>query len=139
MMERALKERIIGAAVLVLFVVLVVPIFLDGPPGENDIVSETVLLPGQESQKTQTVVLERNRTEPVPAASAKPEPIVTPPAQAPAKSGDTEGRARAESAGRRGEESRTCAGDEAARVKARARGPQGTCGIDDRHVGRPAR
>jgi DedD protein len=82
MMERALKERIIGAAVLVLFVVLVVPIFLDGPPGENDIVSETVLLPGQEAQKTQTVVLERNRTEPVPAASAKPEPIVTPPAQA---------------------------------------------------------
>jgi len=73
MMERALKERIIGAAVLVLFVVLVVPIFLDGPPSENDIVSETVVLPGQESQKTQTVVLERNRTEPVPAASSKPE------------------------------------------------------------------
>ena len=82
MMERALKERIIGAAVLVLFVVLVVPVFLDGPPGENDIVSETVLLPGQEAQKTQTVVLERNRTEPVPAASAKPEPVVTPPVQA---------------------------------------------------------
>ena len=70
MMERALKERIIGAAVLVLFVVLVVPIFLDGPPTENDIVSERVLLPGQESQKTQTVVLERNRTEPVPVANA---------------------------------------------------------------------
>lgn len=70
MMERALKERIIGAAVLVLFVVLVVPIFLDGPPTENDIVSERVLLPGQESQKTQTVVLERNRTEPVPSANA---------------------------------------------------------------------
>ncbi|MGI9232824.1 MAG: SPOR domain-containing protein [Woeseiaceae bacterium] len=69
MMERALKERIIGAAVLVLFVVLVVPIFLDGPPSENEIVSEQVLLPGQESQKTQTVVLERNRTEPVPAAN----------------------------------------------------------------------
>ncbi|MGI9237787.1 MAG: SPOR domain-containing protein [Woeseiaceae bacterium] len=64
-----MKERIIGAAVLVLFVVLVVPIFLDGPPGENEIVSEQVLLPGQESQKTQTVVLERNRTEPVPAAN----------------------------------------------------------------------
>ncbi|MBT8066297.1 MAG: SPOR domain-containing protein [Gammaproteobacteria bacterium] len=65
-----MKERIIGAAVLVLFVVLVVPIFLDGPPTENDIVSERVLLPGQESQKTQTVVLERNRTEPVPSANA---------------------------------------------------------------------
>jgi DedD protein len=69
MMERALKERIIGAAILVLFVVLVVPIFLDGPPDATEIVSERVLLPGQEDQKTQTVVLDRNRTEPVPLAS----------------------------------------------------------------------
>ena len=30
-MDRALKERIIGAAVLVVFAVLVVPVFLDGP------------------------------------------------------------------------------------------------------------
>jgi DedD protein len=74
MMERALKERIIGAAVLVLFAVLVVPVFLDGPPVESEVVSERVLLPGQESQKTQTVVLERNRTEPVPLASAQPAP-----------------------------------------------------------------
>ncbi len=78
MMERALKERIIGAAVLVVFVVLVVPIFLDGPPDEGEIVSERVLLPGQEAQKTQTVVLDRDRTEPVPAATAS----VTPPPQA---------------------------------------------------------
>ena len=69
MMERALKERIIGAAILVLFVVLVVPIFLDGPPNDNEVVSERVLLPGQDAQGTQTVVLERNRTEPVPPAS----------------------------------------------------------------------
>ena len=69
MMERALKERIIGAAILVLFVVLVVPIFLDGPPNDNEVVSERVLLPGQDAQSTQTVVLERNRTEPVPPAS----------------------------------------------------------------------
>jgi len=68
-MERALKERIIGAAILVLFVVLVVPIFLDGPPKETEIVSERVLLPGQDAQTTQTVVLDRNRTEPVPTAS----------------------------------------------------------------------
>ncbi len=80
MMERALKERIIGAAVLVLFVVLVVPIFLDGPPDETETVSERVLLPGQEEQKTQTVVLDRDRTEPVPgttvetAPKARPEP-----------------------------------------------------------------
>ena len=77
MMERALKERIIGAAVLVLFVVLVVPVFLDGPPTESDIVSERVLLPGQESQKTQTVVLERNRTEPVPVANTR-KPVAEP-------------------------------------------------------------
>ena len=69
MMERALKERIIGAVVLVVVVVLVVPIFLDGPPAEGEVVSERVLLPGQEDQKTQTVVLDRDRTEPVPAAS----------------------------------------------------------------------
>ena len=68
MMERALKERIIGAVVLVVFVVLVVPIFLDGPPEDEEIVSERVLLPGQEDQKNQTVVLDRNRTQPVPAA-----------------------------------------------------------------------
>lgn len=70
MMERALKERIIGAAILVSFVVLVVPIFLDGPPDESEMVSERVLLPGQDEQKTQTVVLERNRTEPVPLTSS---------------------------------------------------------------------
>lgn len=65
-MERALKERIIGAIVLVVVVVLVVPVFLDGPPGSGDIVSERVPLPGQAEQNTQTVILERNRTEPVP-------------------------------------------------------------------------
>lgn len=68
MMDRALKERIIGAAVLVLVVVLVVPVFLNGPPAEDEIVSEHVTLPGQADQKSQTVVLERDRTAPVPAA-----------------------------------------------------------------------
>lgn len=82
-MERALKERIIGAVVLVIFAVLVVPIFLDGPPADGEIVTERVLLPGQEDQKTQTVVLDRDRTDPVPPASApvqaKPEPVVPEP------------------------------------------------------------
>ncbi len=68
MMERALKERIIGAIVLVIFVVLVVPIFLDGPPADGEIVSERVLLPGQEDQDTKTVILDRERSEPIPAA-----------------------------------------------------------------------
>ena len=67
MMDRALKERIIGAAVLVLFVVLVVPVFLDGPPGDDEIVSERVPLPGQAEQQSQTVVLDRDRKEPVPS------------------------------------------------------------------------
>ena len=83
MMERALKERIIGAVVLVIFAVLVVPIFLDGPPTDGETITERVLLPGQEDQKTQTVVLDRDRKEPVPAASppaqAKPEPVVREP------------------------------------------------------------
>ncbi len=78
MMDRALKERIIGAAVLVLVVVLVVPVFLDGPPGAGEIVSERVPLPGQSEQKNQTVVLERDRSDPVPSnsgnAAAEPTP-----------------------------------------------------------------
>ena len=78
MMDRALKERIIGAAVLVVFVVLVVPVFLDGPPEQGTVVTERVLLPGQDDQKTQTVVLERDRTEPVPVANSTP--AETPPA-----------------------------------------------------------
>jgi DedD protein len=86
MMERALKERIIGAVVLVVFVVLVVPIFLDGPPEDGEIVTERVLLPGQDSQKTQTVVLDRDRTEPVP----------TTPAPAPQESGEDVGEPVAE-------------------------------------------
>ena len=86
-MERALKERIIGAVVLVLVVVLVVPIFLDGPPDDTEIVSERVLLPGQEDQKTQTVVLDRDREDPVPVATspapARQEPAREEPKPAP--------------------------------------------------------
>ncbi len=68
-MDRRLKERIIGAVVLVVFVVLVVPVFLDGPSSDAEIVTETVSLPGQNGQtrKTQKIMLERDRTEPVPA------------------------------------------------------------------------
>ena len=68
-MERALKERIVGAIVLVAVIVLVVPVFLDGPP-TDEVVSERVPLPGQETQTMQTVVLDRDRDEPVPAPVA---------------------------------------------------------------------
>jgi DedD protein len=67
-MDRALKERIIGAIVLVLFVVLVVPIFLDGPDNDGEIITEQVGLPGQSGEENRTIVLERDRTEPVPVA-----------------------------------------------------------------------
>jgi len=67
MMDRALKERIIGAAVLVLVVVLVVPVFLDGPSNDGEVVNERVPLPGQSDQDIKTIVLDRDRSSPVPA------------------------------------------------------------------------
>lgn len=69
--DRALRERIIGAIVIVVFAILVVPVFLDGPSNEPEIVSESVALPGQSEQgrTQQTIVLERDRSEPVPARS----------------------------------------------------------------------
>ena len=67
-MDRALKERIIGAIILVLFVVLVVPIFLDGPANDGEVISSHVLLPGQSGEQNRTVVLDRDRAEPVPPA-----------------------------------------------------------------------
>jgi DedD protein len=76
-MDRALKERIIGAAVLVIMAILVVPVFLDGPDDGAEMITESVTLPGQNNQerKQQTIVLDRDRTEPVPAAAA-PTPTV---------------------------------------------------------------
>lgn len=95
MSDRALKERIIGAVVLVVFAVLVVPIFLDGTSDEEQIVSEAVTLPGQNSQNRtqQTVVLDRDRSVPVPASrtptpaasEALPEPLSQPQEEAPAE------------------------------------------------------
>lgn len=70
-MDRALQERIIGATVLVIFAVLIVPVFLDGPSTDTGMTRELVALPGQSNQSTrrQTIVLTRDRTEPVPQAS----------------------------------------------------------------------
>jgi DedD protein len=84
MMDRALKERIIGASVLVVFVVLIVPVFLNGPSGETGSVSEIITLPGQENggSAQKTVVLDRDREQPVPAARTEDrepesEPVAT--------------------------------------------------------------
>lgn len=78
-MDRALKERVIGAIVLVVVAVLVVPVFLDGPASDVEVISSIVTLPGQNGQESviQTVVLNRDRTEPVP--SSAPVPVATKP------------------------------------------------------------
>ena len=88
-MDRALKERTTGAIVLVVFIVLVVPVFLDGPEPETPVVTEQVTLPGQNEQprRRQTIVLERDRSEPVPvagtpAAAASETPPARPAGQA---------------------------------------------------------
>ena len=85
-MDRALKERVIGAIVLVVVAVLVVPLFLDGTSTDAEVVSSVVTLPGQNDQEsmTQTVVLNRDRTEPVPSsvplpAESKPAPVIKEP------------------------------------------------------------
>lgn len=83
-MDRALKERIIGATVLVLIVVLIVPVFLDGPENDNEILSQTVPLPGQEGSENQTIVLHRDRDQPVPSANTnKPAPEAAPASDSP--------------------------------------------------------
>lgn len=71
--DRALKERVIGAVVLVLVAVLVVPIFLDGPPDDQEVVRTSVTLPGQnpDNRQQQTIVLNRDRSQPVPATQGQ--------------------------------------------------------------------
>ena len=89
-MDRALQERVIGAIVLVVVAVLIVPVFLDGPSNDSEVISEVVTLPGQNDQQrtTQTVTLHLDRTEPVPDSAPvslpenKPEPAkIEPPAK----------------------------------------------------------
>lgn len=80
LMDRALKERIIGAIVLVVFAVLVVPVFLDGPSRQDAQVAESITLPGQNgtATRTQRIVLNRDRSEPLPAAPSPGDPLETP-------------------------------------------------------------
>lgn len=68
-MDRALQERVIGAIVLVVLAVLIVPVFLDGPANDTETVVKSVTLPGQNARQpaTKKIVLNRDRTEPVPA------------------------------------------------------------------------
>lgn len=80
-MDRALKERIIGATVLVIFAVLIVPVFLDGPSSDTGMTRTLVALPGQGEQITrqQTIVLTRDRSKPEPQASMTKVPVASPP------------------------------------------------------------
>ena len=73
-MDRALKERIVGAVVLVVLAVLIVPVFLDGDSEYSENYQESIVLPGQEQQPAsqKTVVLDRDRAEPVPGARISP-------------------------------------------------------------------
>ena len=73
-MDRALKERIVGAVVLVVIAVLVVPVFLDGPAPDTEMISESVTLPGQDGgDDRRTVVLQLDRDQPLPASGSPPE------------------------------------------------------------------
>lgn len=73
-MDRALKERIVGAVVLVVIAVLVVPVFLDGPTPDAEMISEPVTLPGQDdADDRRTVVLRLDRDQPLPVSSSQPE------------------------------------------------------------------
>ncbi len=82
MMDRALKERIIGAAVLVFVVVLVVPVFLDGSDGDRAMITRHQPLPGQTDQENKTVVLDRDRSNPVPSNGGSESPPPKPVPQA---------------------------------------------------------
>ena len=83
-MERQLKERVVGAVLLVLAAVLIIPLFLDGPDPGSDEARRSVALPPAEDTdvRTRTVRLEQSRdtptappmsAEPVPSASSPPE------------------------------------------------------------------
>jgi DedD protein len=86
-MDRALKERVIGAVVLVIIAVLIVPIFLDGRSGDVENVQESITLPGQTGAgiEQKTVVLQRDREQPVPAPRKGDKPRNTTPTPQPAK------------------------------------------------------
>jgi DedD protein len=55
--------------------VLVVPVFLDGPTPDAEMISEAVTLPGQDgAEDRRTVVLQLDRDQPLPVSNSQPEP-----------------------------------------------------------------
>ena len=71
--DRAVKERVIGAIVLVVFMVLVVPAFLDGQTDGPAVISERVTLPGQSESDSQqqTIRLDSDRSQPIPSSGTQ--------------------------------------------------------------------
>lgn len=59
-MNQATKQRLVGATVLVVAILWLVPVFLDGPADTAATISETVELPGVESQPNQLRTIELN-------------------------------------------------------------------------------
>ena len=83
-MDRSLKERLIGAAVLVGLAVWLIPWVLDGPERAAQVEPEALELPaaqGSASMRTQTIHLDESRDPPTPAArdSATTAPALSPP------------------------------------------------------------
>ncbi len=102
-MDRKLKERIVGAVLLVLAAVLVIPLFLDGPDPETRVERPAVTLPPADDTdaRTRTVRLEQQRdtptAPPTPAAEA-PLPTPAPAPVAPSPQAPTDSAAAADAA-----------------------------------------
>lgn len=62
-MDQATKQRLVGAIVLVVAILWLVPVFLDGPADTATTISETVELPGVESQPNQLRTIELKTQE----------------------------------------------------------------------------
>ena len=80
-MERSLKERLIGAAVLVVLAVWLIPLVLNGPEPAVEAESEVLELPVVESSsavRIQTIRLDENREPPTPASRGETVVALTP-------------------------------------------------------------
>jgi DedD protein len=90
-MDRGLKERLVGAAVLVTLGVWLIPWLLDGPGQTSRDESETLQLPlpaDTTPLRSQTITLDSDREPPTPAVSRSepdPEPTVATVAQNPVR------------------------------------------------------
>ena len=80
-MERSLKERLIGAAVLVVLAVWLIPLVLNGPEPAVEAESEVLELSVVESSnavRIQTIRLDENREPPTPASQGETVVALTP-------------------------------------------------------------